>query len=58
MFSVTCRKLAISILEEISILDPNNLKGLIILFCILEHLEPSLLGMYNITSLWYNQRFY
>ena len=54
MLRVTSRKLVILILEEISVLNPKNLKALIIFFCILEHLEPSLLGMYKIPSLWYN----
>ena len=51
---LTSRKLAILILEEISILNSKNLKILIIFFCILEHLGPSLLEMYEILSLWYN----
>ena len=53
-FSVTSRKFATLILEEISILYPKNLKVFIIFFYILEHLEPSLLGRYNIPSLFYN----
>ena len=37
--SVTSRKLAVLILE-LSILNPKNLKALIIFFCILEYFRP------------------
>ena len=53
-FSVTSRKFAFLIFDEISILNPKILNALIIFFCMRELLGPSLLGIYINPLSWYN----
>ena len=50
---VTFRKLTILLLDETSILNPKNLKALIIFFCMLELIGSLLFGTYIKPSSWY-----